>query len=507
MTITINRKRINSIELFPDIDDFILYLKENYNKINFESDKIKSSISSIYSKIINDDGNILYLRFNRWLPSKFGFTPASSYKLIYWIERGFTEDDYKKYTSDIFRENGDRLKSINDDNKRKSSIYDSLYSDKFKYKSNIYENVGVPKCSLCNCDLIIKKSSSKKGDKFYLIETCSNVRCLVKDNKNVEVFWKAFLPKDLYDKMISNKYKSIDTCLTKEFWIKRGLCEEDAIKKISELQSRNSKKFKGKRSGKNKNNLREKGYTEEQIRLACLSELNIEYWINMGFTEEEAIYKISEKQRHAAGFVDYNNRLLPSNVEYWLKRGYSDEEALLEVKKSQTTFSKEICIKKHGYDNGIEIFNERTRKWLNSLLKNGNLTIGYSKISQILFDSLKNFLNDDFLYATNGGEFKIKRDDGGYYVYDFVCLKKNKIIEYNGDMYHANPSKYKFDDNPHPFRKYLTANMIWEKDFNKIETAKNEGFDILVIWDSEFRYKGKENRKKIIEKCISFLNS
>jgi uncharacterized protein YaeQ len=142
--------------------------------------------------------------------------------------------------------------------------------------------------------------------------------------------------------MISNKYKSIDTCLTKEFWIKRGLCEEDAIKKISELQSRNSKKFKGKRSGKNKNNLREKGYTEEQIRLACLSELNIEYWINMGFTEEEAIYKISEKQRHAAGFVDYNNRLLPSNVEYWLKRGYSDEEALLEVKKSQTTFSMEI---------------------------------------------------------------------------------------------------------------------------------------------------------------------
>ena len=31
-----------------------------------------------------------------------------------------------------------------------------------------------------------------------------------------------------------------------------------------------------------------------------------------------------------------------------------------------------------------------------------------------------------------------------------LFVKKNKIIEYNGDMYHANPSKYKFDDNPQP---------------------------------------------------------
>ena len=40
MTITINRKRKTSIEVFPTIDEFVIYLKNNYNNINFESSVI-----------------------------------------------------------------------------------------------------------------------------------------------------------------------------------------------------------------------------------------------------------------------------------------------------------------------------------------------------------------------------------------------------------------------------------------------------------------------------------
>ena len=82
-----------------------------------------------------------------------------------------------------------------------------------------------------------------------------------------------------------------------------------------------------------------------------------------------------------------------------------------------------------------------------------------------------------------------------------------KIIEYNGDMYHGNPQKYKEDDNPHPFRKNLTAKMIWDKDKEKIELAKFNGFDVLIVWDSEFRYLGESRRSDVIQKCIDFLNS
>lgn len=53
MTITINRKRVNSIYLFPTIEDFIILLKSEYNSINFDNENIKSLISSIYKQCCN----------------------------------------------------------------------------------------------------------------------------------------------------------------------------------------------------------------------------------------------------------------------------------------------------------------------------------------------------------------------------------------------------------------------------------------------------------------------
>ena len=59
------------------------------------------------------------------------------------------------------------------------------------------------------------------------------------------------------------------------------------------------------------------------------------------------------------------------------------------------------------------------------------------------------------------------------------------------------------NDLPHPFRKTKTAQEIWTKDNEKIETAKEFGFDTFIIWDSEFR----KNRKNTIEKCLNFLKN
>lgn len=83
-------------------------------------------------------------------------------------------------------------------------------------------------------------------------------------------------------------------------------------------------------------------------------------------------------------------------------------------------------------------------------------------ISQELFTKIdKRFENRNFKYALNVGEFKIKKENGGYYFYDFVDIDNRLIIEYNGDMYHANPSVYNESDNPHPFRKNLKSSDIW----------------------------------------------
>ena len=67
-----------------------------------------------------------------------------------------------------------------------------------------------------------------------------------------------------------------------------------------------------------------------------------------------------------------------------------------------------------------------------------------------------------------------------------------------------NPKKYKSSDYPHPFRKNITAQEIWDKDKQKIDIAIENGFDVLIIWDSEYRWG---NKQEIINKCINFLKN
>jgi len=136
------------------------------------------------------------------------------------------------------------------------------------------------------------------------------------------------------------------------------------------------------------------------------------------------------------------------------------------------------------------------------------MKMGYSKISQDLFYNILETYDIDsrinVKFATHNEEFKLNNPDGGIFIYDFTDIINKKIIEYNGDMFHANPKKYKETDTPHPYRKNKTSSEIWESDKNKLIEAKNNGYDVLVIWDSEYRWGNKE---RIIKKCINFLKN
>lgn len=499
MTITIDRKRKKSIDVFPKIEDFILYLKEYYNNINFHNDDIKSSILIIYNKLINSDGNIRYLRLSRWLPSQFGFKHSNKFSLPFWIERGFTKNDYNDFTKSIFKERSERLTKYSKDLKNDLYEFDINYSNIYKYNNTEYESLDKPVCNLCGSELILKKSVIK-NKKVYIIEDCSNKNCKSCNKSKRDLRWMAFLPEDKY-KEIKDNLKNTKRAFSKEFWIKKGYTEEDAIKKVYKIQSENSKKFKGKRTGKSKDVLRKKGYTEEQIKEVSLTPANIEFWIKKGYTEEDAKNIIFRNQKNASKNVDYDKRLLPSNIEYWLKKGYNEEESKELVSKSQTTFSKDICIEKWGYEKGIEIFNNRQKKWQKSLYKNGNIKGGYSKISQELFFEIKKRINGEFKFAKNGGEFCIRVDKN--YYYDFLDVVRKKIIEYHGDRYHANPKIYKENDYPHPYHSNngLTAADIWNKDNIKLKEANIRGYEVLVIWDSEY----KKDKEKVIQNCINFL--
>jgi hypothetical protein len=263
--------------------------------------------------------------------------------------------------------------------------------------------------------------------------------------------------------------------------------------------------------------LKEKGYSDEDIKRICLTPTNSEFWVNRGYSENEAKFKISELQK------EKNNKLIklrkdnPNNYSattstqlgYWLNKGYSKKESKIKLSERQKTFSKEICIQKYGEEEGKKRFTERQNKWSKSLSTGGNLKIGYSKISQDLFNVLLETYDIDnrnnIYFATHNKEYKLDKceSEGGIWLYDFTDINNKKIIEFHGDMFHGNPKKYKATDYPHPFRKSITALDMWNKDKRKLNVAIEEGFDVLVIWDSEYRWG---NKQEIINKCIAFLN-
>lgn len=85
--------------------------------------------------------------------------------------------------------------------------------------------------------------------------------------------------------------------------------------------------------------------------------------------------------------------------------------------------------------------------------------------------------------------------------FDFVIKDNKKIIEFNGDRFHANPALYKAHNIPLSFLK-LHANEIWENDKIKLDKARKNGYDIKIIWESDYL----KNKETIIKDCINFIN-
>jgi hypothetical protein len=241
-----------------------------------------------------------------------------------------------------------------------------------------------------------------------------------------------------------------------------------------------------------------------------------EFWVEKGYSEDQAILKAQEvmNEIHEKTFKKFKenpNKYASKHttkIEYYLKKGYSEEDAKKLLSERQTTFSLDICIEKYGEEKGKKIWLDRQLKWQRKLSDNGNIKGGFSKISQKLFFSILEKYNDiekkDVFFYTKNNEVILK-NESNLYLYDFTDIKKKKIIEYNGDQYHANPEIYKKDDFPHPYHKThnYTSEKIWERDKIKYELAILNNYDVLVIWDSEYR----KNPEQTLEKCLNFLNN
>jgi len=250
------------------------------------------------------------------------------------------------------------------------------------------------------------------------------------------------------------------------------------------------------------------------------------------------VYGEEEGQKRHLKIVERASNRLQGKESLWKNRIYSEAmrahssetcffktfrgksyEEIYGVQKSQEIrdhlsivnlgmFTLTWFIKKYGELEGQQKYRERSQliSKLNrelgiSQLANSVNARGFSKVSQRLFWALYNSL--DYLKSKTVyfGELNHEFGCSTNTNFDFVVVEDKKIIEFNGDVFHANPEIYSSNECPHPFCKEATAHELWEKDRIKNQKALDKGYRVFVVWEADFL----KSPELILQQCTQFL--
>jgi hypothetical protein len=191
-----------------------------------------------------------------------------------------------------------------------------------------------------------------------------------------------------------------------EYWMERGYSTEEAKIKVDERKSKNR------------------------------SPATTSYWKEKGYSEEESIIKVSEFQRNASVRMwqvsrenDTAWKISKKSIRYFVENGYSIEDATKIIAEKQTTFSKKICIEKHGEEIGLEIWKNRQEKWqntLNSKPEEEKRKINAKKSNGTMEWALRKSNGDEELAKNILKELSVKKD---VYSWDALMRKTGGDVE------------------------------------------------------------------------------
>lgn len=265
----------------------------------------------------------------------------------------------------------------------------------------------------------------------------------------------------------------------------RAVTQENFINKYGEeLGIQKFEEYKQKQAYSNSQEY--KGMTDDEFK---------EYNKSRAVTIETMIKKYGNE----IGMQKYNDycakQSYTNSLEYFIEK-YGDEG---KEKYAKCNFLKSHSLASYVHKYGEEDGRNKFEYYMQ------NSTNGYqSKIASDFFKNIDDELNieHNIYYAPKTKEFgKINEELQQYTFFDFVIPELKLCIEFNGDCFHANPKKYIETDCPNPYNKLLTAKEIWEFDNIKNNVLIKLGFDVLIIWESDYN----ENKNKIINDIISFI--
>lgn len=203
---------------------------------------------------------------------------------------------------------------------------------------------------------------------------------------------------------------------------------------------------------------------------------------NYGSVEGKKKFELYRKRQAYTNSLDY----------FIEKLGYEKGKNEYERINSEKSITLENMIRVHGIVKGPAIYEE--------IISKKGSQIYHSNISQELFRELDYVLgNEKSYYASKNNEFGMHSGDR-YYFFDYTLPQKRKIIEFNGDYWHANPKIYE-SSWVHPVTN-KTAYEIWRFDSEKIDFVIKKGYKVMVVWESDYT----NSSEKVIQQCLEFLN-
>lgn len=259
-----------------------------------------------------------------------------------------------------------------------------------------------------------------------------------------------------------------------EYWIDRGYSNEEAQKKALETNRELNKKESERRRG----------------NIGTWSAWSKEYWINRGYSEDEASKEISTLQTRDLNYFIYKygigdgktlyDEMITKRAKAWESKSIKEK---LRINKSKGRSFEQL---KNTYGES------KAKKILESRLCYNNNT---SKIANEMFRLLD--INANIKESMHGGkgiERFIYLDDAIIFVDYFY---NGKIIEFNGDYWHANPIYYNSND----IINKKNALEIWNNDKKRLDKITKLGYDVLVIWENQYR----NNPDQTLDECKTFL--
>ena len=301
-----------------------------------------------------------------------------------------------------------------------------------------------------------------------------------------ETFYKLAYGDD-WKKVKDAKFSKTITPYVVEYWTKKGHTPEDALIQIINYKSNkatNLAKFIER-------------HGEEKGR---------EIFNKFKNTSKHTLEKFITKYGEQEGPIQYESYLKTkdsSSFAWALKKANGDEELANNIyldKIKACTIDYNWALRKANGD--AELASSIYQELLNTKFKDSSVSKESLRYFIPLTESLiatNNFMFEDFNlgYLTSREWVLHDREYSRGYSYDFCIKKYNLIIEYNGDMWHANYEKYTLEELQSKKKLYPGTpldRVTYDK--RKIALAEELGYKVLLIWSDDTK---EVNDAKIIE--------